>query len=208
MPFKIKEHTERANLCISQQTLSQPRGKRGILKPEAVCRLSGLLLAEFSIPKIEMKDLFKADVFCFLGKNKAWQQLHLQIISSRVQGTDQGGFPGAQLKGSASSNTWSPKPQVVHQIDEGSLNGLLHIPPLSHCRIETVSEVWTERTAGPSTDFQSPHARALHILPCPSTLSVKAKTLHLPKAMQQTGILSSLLVCLSSSDAKYISSIF
>ena len=57
-------------------------------------------------------------------------------------GTDQGGFSGVRLKGSASSKTLSPKtPKGVHQIDEASPDGLLHIPPLSQCRVETVSEL-------------------------------------------------------------------
>lgn len=57
-------HAKRVTLSNSQQALSRREGRRRTPKPDVVYRLSGLL------PKIERKDLFKADAFCFLVEIK------------------------------------------------------------------------------------------------------------------------------------------
>lgn len=56
-PLKTKGYAQRA--IPSRQEAGREAGE--IPKPDTVCWLSGLLVTEFSVPKIEIKDLFKTD---------------------------------------------------------------------------------------------------------------------------------------------------
>lgn len=97
--------THRVALSDSQQALSRREGRRRALKPDVVYRLSGLL------PKIERKDLFKADAFCFLVEIKHGdshthkssllgpRELALGLSWGIVEGS----------KGSVSSKIWPSK---------------------------------------------------------------------------------------------------
>lgn len=187
------QNTERAALGNSQQTLSRPGGRRGISKPDAVCPLSGLLLAEFSVPKIETRDLFKADAtvkhvpFCLLGRNKAWRRPRPQIISSAAPRTRQAVFPGGRLRRPGSSNRPCPQnPSRVRRMDEGRPSGLPHRPPLGLRGLRRQGGRGQPQTFREGAPGQGSSRSASPFNP--ENLSV-----HLPKAKQHTGFPSPLL---------------